>query len=369
MNVQLNETQQMLKASAREFLSEICPPKKVREMRAMPAGFSPELWKEMGSLGWLGLAFPESAGGSAMPFLDLCLLIEELGHACVPSPFLESIAGAGLLLAEAGGTGREELLTAVAAGGKLVVPAFHGIADDEGRRVLPSMQRDGNDYVIDGTHLFVPYGGYATHFVCLATVAGQPDDPMLFLIPASSPGVTVIRLRSMRDERPSRLELAGVTLAADALLASGEEVTKLVRRALNRMDAARCFDIVGALSWVLEDTVSYAKDRKQFGQPIGSFQVLQHYCADMHVMLEGLKMAALHTGWRLSEGLEADREVAVVCAYAHSVVPRFLALAHQIHGAMGVTIEHDLHLYSTRAFAPGHSLAPLSEYLEAALTV
>jgi alkylation response protein AidB-like acyl-CoA dehydrogenase len=369
MDMQLNEAQQMLKTSAREFLSESCPPKKVREMRALPAGFSPDLWKEMGSLGWLGLAFPESAGGSEMQFLDLCLLIEELGHACVPSPFLDAIAGAGLLLAEAKDKNSHDVLRKVSTGEALVVPAFSGLDDAEGRRGLPTVQRGATGYVIDGTHLFVTYGGYATHFLCLARSADSTEGAFLFLVPAVSPGMTVIRMTSLRDERPSQLELAGVTLGDDALMASGETAMKMVRSALNRMDAARCFDIAGALSWVLEDTVSYAKDRKQFGQPIGSFQVLQHYCADMHVMLEGLKMAALHAGWKLSEGRDADREVAVASAYAHSVVPRFLALAHQIHGAMGVTIEHDLHMYSTRAFAPGRSLAPLSDYLEAALTL
>ena len=369
MKMQLNETQQMLKASAREFLTESCPPKQVREMRALPAGFSPDLWKEMGSLGWLGLALPESAGGSGMQFIDLCLLIEELGHACVPSPFLDSIAGTGLLLAAADCQNVQDVLEKVSSGDALVVPAFNGLDDAEGRCGLPSVQRGATGYVIEGVHLFVPYGGYATHFLCLARSADPTEGAALFLVPTVTPGVTVIRMQSQRDERPSRLELAEVTLGDDALVASGDKAARLVKSAFQHMDAARCFDIAGALAWVLEDTVSYAKDRKQFGQPIGSFQVLQHYCADMHVMLEGLRMGALHAAWKLSEGLEATRDVAIACSYAHMVVPRYLGLAHQIHGAMGMSWEHDLHLYSTRAFAPGRRLAPLSGYLETALTL
>jgi len=363
MDMQLNEAQQMLKATAREFLSESCPPQRVREMRSLPAGFSPDLWQEMGSLGWLGLALPESAGGSELQFLDLCLLIEELGHACVPSPFVEAIPGAGLLLAMTGGQNEQDVLKQVASGTALAVTAFNGADDSDGRCQLPSVQHAANGYVIDGTHMFVYYGGYATHFLCLATTGDGPTDRMLFLIPTVTPGVTVIRMQSLRDERPCRLELAGVTVGNEAVIASGEEAVRLVQSALSHMDAARCFDVAGALSWVLEDTVSYARDRRQFGQPIGSFQVLQHYCADMHIMLEGLRLGALYAGWKLSEGMAADHEVAVACAYAHSVVPRFLGLAHQIHGAMGVTIEHDLHLYTAHAFAPARRLAPLSEYL------
>jgi 3-oxocholest-4-en-26-oyl-CoA dehydrogenase beta subunit len=369
MDMQLNETQQMLKTSAREFLAESAPLKQVREMRAMPAGFSPALWREMGSLGWLGLAFPEAAGGSEMPFLDLCLLIEELGHACVPSPFVDAIAGAGLVLAAAGGGLSRQVLAKVATGDALVAPAFYGAEDDEGCRTLPSARCSETGYVLEGTHLFVPYGGYATHFLCLASSATTPTETMLFLVPTVAPGVTVIRMEALRDERPSQLELNGVTLREESLLASGAAADALVRAGTMRMDIARCFDVAGALDWVLADTVAYAKDRKQFGQPIGQFQVLQHYCADMHVMLEGLRLSAYHAAWKASEGLDADRDAAIACAYAHSVVPRFLALAHQIHGAMGVSHEHDLHLYTTHAFAPGRSLAPLTDYLEAALTM
>ena len=365
MKMQLAETQEMLRASAREFLSESCSLKQVREVRAHSGGFSPDLWKQMAELGWMGLALPEAAGGSGMGLLDLCLLVEEMGHACVPSPFVEAVAGSGLLLAETGG--HNDVLRTVATGEAIVVPAFGGLDDDNGHTKLPAIRKDGGRFVIDGAHLFVPYGAVATHFLCLAqgdAVLGK----VLLLVPASAPGVTVVPLTSMRDERPCRVDFSGVTVGAGALVASGDETDRLVSAALRHMDVARCFDNAGALAWVLEDTVTYAKDRKQFGQPLAAFQVIQHYCADMHVMLEGLRMSAYHAAWKMSEGLDANRDVAIACAYAHDVIPRYLGIAHQIHGAMGVTIEHDLHLYSTRAFAPGRALAPLSEYLETALT-
>ena len=366
MKMQIDEAQEMLRASAREFLSDSFPLKKVREIRAKEGGFSADLWKQMGELGWLGLALPEAAGGSGMGLLDLCLLIEEMGHACVPSPFVEAIAGSGLLLAEAGG--HADVLQKVATGEAVVVPAFGGLDDDDGYTRLPTVREDGGKLVINGAHVFVPYGAVATHFLCLA----QGDSALgkaLLLVPASAKGVTVVPLQSMRDERPCRVEFSRVTLATDSLVASGDEADRLVNVTLQHMDIARCCDNAGALAWVLEDTVAYAKDRKQFGQPIGSFQVIQHCCADMHVMLEGVKMSAYHAAWKMSEGQDATRDVAIACAYAHDVIPRYVGIAHQIHGAMGVTIEHDLHLYSTRAFAPGRALAPLSAYLESALTL
>jgi len=369
MNMQIDEAQEMLRASAREFLTESCPLKKVREIRAREGGFSADLWKQMGELGWLGLALPEAAGGSGMGLLELCLLIEEMGHACVPSPFVEAIAGCGLLLAEAGG--HNDVLGKVATGEAFVVPAFGGTNDDEGFPLLPQVRRQEGDFVLSGSHMFVPFAASASHLLCLAQTADPTEGAclVLLLVPASGPGITVTPLQSMRDERPCRVDFADVTVGPEALVASGDEADWLVNAALQRMDVARCCDNAGALAWVLEDTVNYAKDRKQFGQPLGSFQVIQHYCADMHVMLEGIRMSAYQAAWRLSEGLEADRDAAIACAYAHDVIPRCLGIAHQIHGAMGVTIEHDLHLYSTRAFAPGRSISPLSDYLEQALTI
>lgn len=367
MDMQLNETQEMLRASAREFLAESCPTKKVREMRALPEGFSRDLWREMGGLGWLGLALPESAGGSDMPFLDLCLLIEELGRACVPSPFVEAVAGAAMLLGSAKSAAAKEVLGAAVMGEMLVVPAFTGSDDEEGNHHLPVVRREGGSLVVNGCIGFVPYAAAASHLLCLARSADPTEGAFLLLVPTSEKGVEVRPLHSWRDERPCHVTLNSLSVPEDALVACGDEADKLVRRALERMDIARCYDVCGALSWVMDDTVSYAKDRKQFGQPIGSFQVLQHYCADMHVMLEGLKMGAAHAAWRLSQELEASHDVAVACAYAHMVIPKYLGIAHQIHGAMGVTIEHDLQLYSTHAFAPARRVAAQSEYLEAAL--
>ena len=365
MKMQLEETQEMLRASAREFLSESCPLKQVREVRAHSGGFSADLWGQMAELGWMGLPLPEAAGGSGMGLLDLCLLIEEMGHACVPSPFVEAIAGSGLLLAEAGG--HADVLQKVATGEAIVIPAFGGLDDEDGHNQPPAVRKDGGKFVIDGAHLFVPYGAVATHFLCLAQGDPAPGKALL-LVPASAKGVTVTPLQSMRDERPCRVDFAGVTLDAAALVSSGDEAERLLNAALRHMDLARCFDNAGALAWVLEDTITYAKDRKQFGQPLAAFQVIQHYCADMHVMLEGIRMSAYYAAWKMSEGQEATRDIAVACAYAHDVIPRYLGIAHQIHGAMGVTIEHDLHLYSTRATAPAHGFAPTSQYLDAVLS-
>lgn len=369
MNMQFSETQEMLRTSAREFLTENCPSSFLREMRRDEQGFSPELWKTMGELGWPGLAFPEEYGGSAMSFLDLCLLIEEMGRACLPSPFIGTVVGCGLLLLELGSEEqRNEFLPGLAAGDSIIAPAFHGAPDSTGTRVLPAVEREDGGFILNGTHLFVPFLSAATHMLCAAHSADGPGGTSLFMVPTSTDHVVSTPLHSIGSERIYQLDLDGVRLPHGALVGTGSDISESLKRALLRMDIAQCCDAAGALSWVLDDTVAYAKERKQFGHPIGSFQSIQHYCADMHVMLEGLRTSTYHAAWRLSEGMHADKEVAVACAYAHKVVPQLLGIAHQIDGAMGVTQEHDLYLYSTRAAAPARALAPTSQYLDAVLT-
>ncbi len=369
MNTRIDEAQEMLRTSAREFLAEKCPTKAVREARAGATGFSCDLWNAMAGLGWQGLALPERCGGSAMSFLDLCLLIEELGRACVPSPFVDSTAGCALLLADAGREQDIPLLKAFAAAEAVMAPALSGAPNADGNPALPFVRPAPSGFTLNGAHAFVPFAASAGHIVCAARTAADPDKVSLFLIPAGAAGTTLSPLESVGDDRPCSLELSGAEMPGSSLICSGAPARALLDLTRQRLDVARCCDIAGALSWVLDDTVAYAKDRKQFGQPIGAFEVLQHYCVDMHVMLEGLRVAAWHAAWRLSERLPASRDVAVACAWAHRVVPQFLSLAHQVHGAMGVTQEHDLHLYTTHAIPPGHALLPSSDYLEAALSI
>lgn len=369
MNTRIDETQEMLRTSAREFLAENCPPKAVREARAGAVGFSCDLWKTMAGLGWQGLALPERCGGSGMSFLDLCLLIEELGRACVPSPFVESAAGCALLLADAGREQDIALVKAFAAADALVIPALSGAPNADGNPALPLVRPAPSGSTLNGAHAFVPFAASAGHIVCAARTAADPDNVSLFLLPAGAAGTTLLPLESVGDDRPCSLQLNAAQAPGSSLICSGATARLLLDLSRQRLDTARCCDIAGALSWVLDDTVAYAKDRKQFGQPIGAFEVLQHYCVDMHVMLEGLRVAAWHAAWRLSEGLPASRDVAVACAWAHRVVPQFMSLAHQVHGAMGVTKEHDLHLYTTHAIPPGRALLPSSDYLEAALSI
>ncbi|MFW6056678.1 MAG: acyl-CoA dehydrogenase family protein [Chloroflexota bacterium] len=362
MNVQFSETQEMLRTSAREFLAENSPASLTREMRDDPTGYSTTLWNALADLGWTGLCLPEAHGGSDMSLLDFCLLQEELGRACAPTPFIPTMAAAMAIARFGSAAQRSDVLPRVARGEAVVVAAVEHRRDAEGVEETVSATLRGDGFRLDGTVDFAPWANSAEAVLCPVTL-GAEGQQRVMLVPTDATGVSLTPLRNAAGpHRLWRMELDSVSVERESVLPdSDEQAIEFTRTVL---DAAHCCDTVGALTYVLEATVAYANERRQFGQTIGSFQVIQHYCADMHVMLEGLRMSAYKAAWSLDEHTSTSRDVVIASAYAHEVVPRILNLAHQIHGAMGVTYEHDLHLYTTRATPPAHDLLPLAAYLE-----
>lgn len=362
MDIRFSETQEMLRTSAREFLAENSPASLAREMRDDPTGYSTTLWSALADLGWTGLCLPETHGGSGMSLLDFCLLQEELGRACTPTPFIPTTAAA-VAIAEFGSDAqRSDLLPRVARGEAVVVAAMECRRDAEGVEEPVSATPKGDGFVLAGTVDFVPWANSAEAVLCPVSVDAK-GQRRLMLVRTDVPGISLSPLRNAAGpHRLWRMELDSVSVERDAVLPGGDEQAIEFTRTV--LDAAHCCDMVGALTYVLEATVGYANERRQFGRSIGSFQVIQHYCADMHVMLEGLRMSAYKAAWSLDKHTSISRDVAISSAYAHEVVPRILNLAHQVHGAMGVTYEHDLHLYTTRAMPPAHDLLPLAVALE-----
>jgi len=362
MDIRFSETQEMLRTSAREFLTENSPASLTREMRDDPTGYSTTLWSGLADLGWTGLCLPEKHGGSGMSLLDFCLLQEELGRACAPTPFIPTTAAA-VAIAEFGSDAQRcDLLPRVARGEAVVVAATGCRRDVEGVEERVSATPRGDGFMLVGTVDFVPWANSAEAVLCPVSVDAKGQG-RLMLVRTDASGVSLTPLcNAAGPHRLWRMELDSVSVEREAVLPGGDEQAIEFTRTV--LDAAHCCDTVGALAYVLEATIAYANERRQFGQTIGSFQVVQHYCADMHVMLEGLRMSAYKAAWSLDEHTSMSRNVAIACAYAHEVGPRILNLAHQIHGAMGATKEHDLHLYTTRAIPPAHDILPMAAYLQ-----
>jgi alkylation response protein AidB-like acyl-CoA dehydrogenase len=210
----------------------------------------------------------------------------------------------------------------------------------------------GDSYLLNGKKLFVPDAHVADLLLVAARTSASSDPAQgitLFLVPSNSPGLSVAQLNTIDLDRQCEVILDNVAVPAASALGRVGQGWPIVQRALHRAVAGKCVEMVGGTDAVLEMTLDYVKQRAQFGRPVGSFQAVQHHCANMATDIEGSRHIAYQAAWRLSEGLPVDREVAMAKAWVSGAYQRVCATAHQCHGAIGFTKEHNLQLYTRRA--------------------
>ncbi len=372
MDLGLSEIQQMLKNSAREFLSQECPLTLVREMEEDARGYTDELWRQIAGLGWPGVAFPEQYGGTGGSFLDLAVLLEEIGRSLTPGPFFSTVVLGGLTVMDAGAAEQKrELLTRVCSGHLLLTLALtEASATYEPWGVATTATREGDNFRLNGAKLFVPDAHVADLLLVAARTAESTDPAQgitLFIVPAGLAGITVNQLSTISADRQCEIILDNVSLPAAAALGAVDGGWPVIRRALDRAIAGQCMEMVGGAEAVVAMTVEYARQRTQFGRPIGAFQAVQHHCANMATDLEGCRHIAYQAAWKIAAGEPADREVAMAKAWVSGAYQRICTLAHQCHGAIGFTREHDLQLYTRRAKVQELSYGDVNFHKELAL--
>ena len=354
MDLGLNEVQQMLKSSAREFLSQESPLTLARAMEEDPRGYTDELWRQLVGLGWTGLVFPEHYGGTGGNFLDLAVLLEEMGRSLVPGPFFSTVVLGGLTVLDAGTDAqKQELLPRICSGELMMTMALtEPSASYEPWGIETTATRQGDGFLINGTKLFVADAQAADLMLVVARTSSESDSAhgiTLFLVPAASQDITVSSLNTIASDRQCEVTLDQVIVPAESVLGQVGEGWPVVQRALQRAVAGKCVEMLGGADAVLEMTVEFVKQRTQFGRPVGSFQAVQHHCADMATDVEGSRNIVYQAAWRIAEGGPADREVSMAKAWMSGAYQRVCATAHQCHGAIGFTKEHDLQLYTRRA--------------------
>jgi alkylation response protein AidB-like acyl-CoA dehydrogenase len=372
MDLGLTEIQQMLKNSAREFLSQECPLTLVRQLEEDPRGFTDELWRQIVNLGWTGLAFPDQYGGTGGEFIDLAVLLEEMGRSLLPGPFFSTVVLGGLTVLDAGSEEQKrDILTRTCGGQLLMTLALtETSATFEPWGVEATATRTGDVFLLNGTKLFVPDAHAADLLLVVARTSVRPspaDGITLFLVPSNSPGLSVRPLGTISSDRLGEVILDRVSVPAAWVLGRVGEGWPIIQRTLQKAVAGQCVEMLGGASAVLEMTVEYVKQRTQFGRAVGSFQAVQHHCANMATDVEGCRQIAYQAAWRVSKGLAADREVAMAKAWVSGAYQRVCATAHQCHGAIGFTKEHNLQLYTRRAKLQELSYGDVNYHKELAL--
>jgi len=356
MDFDLTEGQEMLRETARGFLSTACPTSLVREMAEDEKGYSPQVWQKMAELGWLGLAFPIEYRGGDGSFFDLVVLVEEMGRILLPSPFFATVVLSGLYILETGSEEKKrELLPKIASGDILLSFALSEPDVDYDAASIAfkaTAQQDG--YAISGTKLFVPYAHVADYLLCVARTkeGAEPGQGLTtFIVDAKSPGITCTPLKTLGRDHQCEVVFENVIVPKENVLGGVDTGWADVEKALEKATVALCIDMNGGAQQVLNMTVEYAKSRVQFGRPIGSMQALQHHCANMAVSIEASRSLAYEAAWRISEGLPCAMEVSMAKSFASECYTQITQLGMMIHGGVGFMADHDMPLYYRRAKA------------------
>jgi alkylation response protein AidB-like acyl-CoA dehydrogenase len=356
MDISLSEEQELLQGSARDFLQQECPIRLVRAMEDDEQGYDLSLWKQMADLGWLGLVLPEEHGGAGGTMMDLAVLLEEFGRALVPGPFIPTVVQTGLPLVWAGSDQqRRDYLPRLIQGERIGTMAWHEPSATSAPWGIETMATaQGEDYLLNGTKLCVPYAHVADYLLTVARTAkgATPADGItLFLVDAKSPGVTITKLGTIADDHQCEVLLQDVQVSRRQVLGEVGKGWPLVEQIRRYGAVAKCAEMVGIAQQAFEISLNYAKTRVQFGRPIGSFQVIKHKLANMVIDVDGSRYVTYRAAWLLSEGLPAAQEVAVAKAWTNEACRRVVREAQQVHGGIGYTKEYDLQLYTRRAKA------------------
>ncbi len=355
MDLGLDEQQEMLRSFAQDFLEKECPEQLVRELEEDEKGYSPELWRKMAEQGWMGLTIPEQYGGAGMNLCELAILVEEFGRALVAGPYLSTVVLGATPILEAGSQAqKEQILPRIATGDVIMTMALTEPSarwDAEGVQLAAT--REGSDFVLNGSKLFVP-DAHVTDLMVVAARTSQGKTPeegvTLFLVDSKSPGINISTLKTIAGDKQCEVSFANVKVSAsDDVLGPVDQGWPIANRTRQVATVATCAYLVGLSQTDFDITVNYTKERVQFGRPIGSFQALQHRMADSAIDVDSSRFITYKAVWSLQEGEpDADTAVSMAKAWVSDASRRVAREGQQLHGGISFTQEYKIQLYFRR---------------------
>ncbi len=363
MDFGLNEEQEMMQTMTRDFLSGEYTDKVLKAMVKDDKGYTPELWKKMQEMNLTGLSLPEKYGGVG-DFLDLMVVLEEMGRVCFLGPYFSTVVLGASTIREAGNEEQKQKYLPGIAEGKLIITLTltEAFAKYSADAIEMKAVSQGGYYLLNGTKVFVTDAGAANYVICTARTAA--NGITLFIVDINTPGLTVKQLKTVSGDKQYEVVFNNVKASAKDVLGEVNKGWKYIEKVLQKANVARCAEMVGMAQQVLKITLDYAKERIAFGHPIGAFQSIQHRCADMLIDVEGSKFITYQAGWKINEGLDAARDAAAAKAWVSQACRRVMHSAHQVHGAIGFTEDHILHYYTKRARAYEFSFGGADVQLE-----
>lgn len=354
MDLSLNETQELLQRSARDFLKAECPISLVQKLDTAENGVAVDLWRQMGGLGWAGMLVPEQYGGFGGTTVDLVVLGEELGRVIAPVPFISTAVLGALLVREAGTDAQKDALLPAIANGSLLLAYAQTEPEyswgPEGVQLRAAASSDG--WTLNGVKLFVHDAEAADKLLVLArTAEGSGADGLtLFLVDSGALGVTVRRVSGWHGERQFEVRLDGVRVAADDVLGEAGGAWEVLQHVLPVAGIALAAYQTGAIQEIFDFTTEYARTRRQFGVAVGTFQRVQDHLIDIVNHLDGSRWTTYEAAWKLDAGkADAAEAASIAQAVASEGFYQTAFHAHEVHAGIGASMEYPLWLYTRRA--------------------
>lgn len=353
MDLRFSEAQEILRKSARDFLSTECPKTLVRELEKDSKGYSPELWKKMAELGWMGLIIPEEYEGMGYTFHDLTVLLEEAGRNVLPGPFLSTVTSTFPIMDAGTEEQKKEFLPKVARGELILTSALYeteGTLKASGIALKATAK--GNDFVLNGTKLFVEMAHVADYIICAARTksgAAAEQGITLFMVDAKSAGVKCEVIPTIAFDKQCEVRFENVTVPRKNVLGDVDKGWPIVEKLLEKGAICKCAESIGGMQASAEMTVAYSKERVQYDRPIGAFQALQHIMADMLIAVNTSRYLVYEVAWMASEGMPCAKEVSMAKSYVNEAYKNLTKWAIRLHGGIGTSGEHDIPIYYRRA--------------------
>jgi len=357
MDIAFTEEQEMLRSTASDFLAKECPKTLVRELEEdEEKGYSPEIWKKMAELGWMGLVIPEEYEGMGMTFQDLAIILEEMGRNILPGPFFCTVVEGALPILDFGSDEQKSEFLPKIASGELILTMAHleanGVYGASG--IAAKAAAKGDSFVINGTKLFVEMAQVADYLICVTRTkegASAEDGITLFIVDARSPGISCKVIPTIGMDKLCEVRFEDVTVPKTNMLGELDKGWPIVERVMERGAVAKCAESLGGIQASVDMTVAYSKERVQYDRPIGAFQALQHIMADMWITLQTTKYLVYEAVWMESEGLDCAKMAAMAKAYVNEAYKWVTERAVSLHGGIGTSRDHDVGLYYRRAKA------------------
>jgi len=337
MDFGFSEEQEAVRDLAKQILETQLPHETLRALETSGEYFGRDAWTELAKANLLGIALPESVGGSGLGFVELCLLLEQVGRTSAPIPLLPTLVTAAAI-AEFGTPDHLALLDDVVSGDRVLTAALVETGT-EPNEPTTTARRDGDGWRIDGVKICVPAGLDASH--ALVPAHAEDQGVRTFIVDLSSEGVERTRLNTTSGIPEARVAFNSVVVPETALI-GGEHVLEWI---LDRMTVGLSATMLGCCEQALAMTAAYAGTRQQFDKPIGTFQAVGQRAADAYIDTEAIRLTTWQAAWRLDEGLPAAAEVATAKFWAADGGQRVVHAAQHIHGGVGVDRDYPLHRY------------------------